>query len=210
MTIHSEIKNFLNNNQLIKAEESFSTTQKFINKAGIVPFMRSPLRYCVMKPCAARPELGIPEFQICKGTRMFYRGNSWQDIKGKYKADELKAEGLKAEELLAGQSIVEELPIEELPVTALREGIEELGLILENIKNIMPLGIYSFTSASQHRNIDLWLLAAEMKEENQFLPLAEIKSVTAERKWMTLAEFRKHGRADHAHILNLIEEKLAK
>lgn len=157
-----------------------------IRKAGIVPFMRAPMRYYVMTPIAAKPELGLPEFQLCKGTRMYHHEGTWRDMKG---------------------AVPEGVELEALPATALREGMEELGLKLSNIAMLHALGEYRFTSATSRTEITLWMLAAEMKNANDFTtPHAS----TASCAWMTLAEFQKQGRPDHAHILGLIESALCK
>lgn len=156
-----------------------------ITKAGIVPFLRAPLRYYVMTPVAAKPDLGLPDFQICKGTRMF-RGDSgvWQDMRG---------------------HVPEGVNLEPLPVTSLREGMEELGLKLSNIARLLPLGEYRFTSATNRQEVKLWLCAAELKSADDF---GRVAVSTQSCAWMTLAEFQKQGRPDHAHILGMVEKTL--
>lgn len=173
---HAEIQAFLKDFASAGAPE--------IRKAGIAPFLRAPLRYYVMTPTAAKPELGLPEFQLCKGTRMYQANCTWHDMKG---------------------HVPEGAPLEDLSATALREGIEELGLKLSNIAQLFTLGDYRFTSATSRMEVVLWMLAAEMKNADDFdAPHAS----TAECAWMTLAEFQKQGRPDHAHILGLIESTL--
>ncbi len=86
-----------------------------ITKAGVVPFLRDPYRYYLMKPVAKNPAPAAPKFQLCKGTRMMKVDGKWQDIR----------EGEEAGEK------------ETLAATALREGIEELGLRLQNIKQLI-------------------------------------------------------------------------
>jgi len=159
-----------------------------IRKAGIIPFLLGdPLRYYVMTPVANKPDLGLPEFQLCKGTRMYKGFKGWADMKG---------------------VVPDGAELEPLAATAIREGIEELGLKLENIRHISTLGEHRFTSATNRKEIDLWLFAAEMKTEHDFLPQAEVAASTHERRWYTLEEFKKHGRPDHAHILSLVEQRL--
>jgi len=159
-----------------------------IRKAGIIPFMPGkPPRYYVMTPVAAKPDLGLPDFQICKGTRMWKTESTWQDMRG---------------------VVPEDAELESLAATALREGIEEVGLKLENIARMAPLGEYHFTSATNRKEVNLWLFAAEMKYEDNFLPQSAIAATTESCAWLTLEEFKKQGRPDHAHILSLIEERL--
>lgn len=160
-----------------------------IQKAGVVPFLAEmPRRYCVMMPKASRPELGLPDYQLCKGTRM-YKGahGHWHDMRG---------------------SIPEGAEMEPLAVTALREGIEELGLELSAISRLLVLGEYHFTSATNRQDVAMWMLAAEMKNDTDFLPLEAIAKTTSAREWLTLAEFQKQGRPDHAHILQMIEQRI--
>ncbi len=158
-----------------------------IRKAGLVPFMRHPLRYMMMMPVAEKPDLGLPEFQICKGTRMFLQNGVWRDMRG---------------------DVPEDAVLETLPETALREATEELGLKVDNIAATVALGEYRFTSATNRKEIAMWLLAAEMKEAEDFLPMQQVATSTHARRWFTLAEFRQEGRPDHAHILGLVEERL--
>jgi len=160
-----------------------------IRKAGIIPFLPGkPLRYYVMTPVASKPDLGLPEFQLCKGTRMFKSANGiWQDMRAQ---------------------VPEGAELESLPATALREGEEELGLKPANIARLLALGEYHFTSATNGKEIIMWLLAAEMNDGEDFLPQADIATTTAKCAWLTLAEFRKQGRPDHAHILEQIETRL--
>ncbi len=173
---HAEIQEFLKDFASADAPE--------IRKAGIVPFLRAPLRYYVMTPTATKPELGLPEFQLCKGTRMYQAHGAWHDMKGQ---------------------VPEDVPLEDLAATALREGIEELGLKLANIAELVTLGEYKFTSATSRQDIVLWMLAAEMKNADDFVAP---HTSTAACAWMTLAEFKKQGRPDHAHILGLIEKQI--
>ena len=173
---HAEIQAFLKDFASASAAE--------IRKAGIVPFLRAPLRYYVMTPAAAKPELGLPEFQLCKGTRMYQAHGVWHDMKG---------------------HVPDGAPLEDLAATSLREGIEELGLKLSNIAQLVTFGEYRFTSATSRMEVALWMLAAEIKNPDDFgAPHAS----TAECRWMTLSEFHQHGRPDHAHILGLMEKRL--
>lgn len=160
-----------------------------IRKAGLIPFMpENPRRYCVLTPVASKPDLGLPEFQLCKGTRMYCLGsNEWKDMKGE---------------------VPDDAPLEPLAATALREAREELGIELDNILYMEPLGDFTFTSATNRKDITMWMMAAEMSSMDHFLPMADIAKFTSERSWLTLAEFEKLGRPDHAHVLKLIDQQL--
>lgn len=155
-------------------------------KAGVVPFVGRAERFYLMKPVARHANLAAPAFQLCKGTRMQHVEGRWRD--------------LREEETPAGR---EEL----LAATALREGIEELGLRLENITALFELGPYIFSSAKTGNQRQMWLFAAQVKDEKDFL--AEVADTTAARQWLTLAEFEQVGRVDHRPILRDIAAKLA-
>ncbi|MDX1974936.1 MAG: NUDIX hydrolase [Rickettsiales bacterium] len=161
-----------------------------LNKAGLVPYRIEDghYTYYVMKPQGKEVEkLGEPPFQFGKGTRMFYtEAKGWQDIRSKETSDML----------------------EPLVQTALREGIEELGLILQHIDQIVDLGPYGFSSATTGKPKYMYLFAAHMKDDAQFLPAQEVAVSTAERRWMSLQEFAIAGRSDHKPILESIEQKL--
>lgn len=159
-----------------------------IRKAGIIPYIQGkPLKYYVMTPVASKPELGLPDFQICKGTRKYKLGEEWHDMKG---------------------IVPEDADLEPLAHTAIREGIEELGLKIANISRMMTMGEYHFTSATNRKEVFLWLFVAEIKNPGDFLPPSQVAASTQACAWLTLEEFTKKGRPDHAHILSLIEGRL--
>lgn len=154
-----------------------------------MPFVRDEdgFRFYGMKPRSTAPELGIPPFQVCKGTRMHrVPGVGWCDMRqGMHAAD-----------------------METLIETALREGIEELGLELENIAGIYDMGAFGFSSATTGKPKQMWLFAAEMMDENDFLHDREVALTTEDRRWFTAQEFAAHGREDHRYILKEMETRL--
>lgn len=178
---HEEIQAFLRDHP-VPSPEAPST-----RKAGIIPFLPNPLRYQVMVPVASKPDLGLPDFQLCKGTRMMKKDGRWVDMRG---------------------DVPDDVRREPLAHTALREGIEELGIILDNIKRSFPLGEFRFISATSRTEVTLWLMAAEMKDEHEMLSDAHVAKYTTARAWQSLQEFARLGRVDHAHILGLVEEKI--
>jgi len=158
-----------------------------ITKAGVVPFIRqdTQLSYYFMKPVARHAHLAAPKFQLCKGTRMVrLPDGSWQDMGSGMNGEDIK---------------------ESLAETALREGIEELGLKLENIKRLFDAGPYGFSSAVTGKGKKMWLFAAEMASQDFS---DDVAPTTAECTWLTLDEFAVAGREDHVAILRDIEEKL--
>jgi hypothetical protein len=177
--IHAQIRAFLQQQTVMPfsgREDSAHYT-----KAGLVPFItaRDPLFY-VMKPLTKHPDLGAPPFQLCKGTRQYYHHGQWRDMRGGWEED--------------GQK-------EELIETALREGIEELGLVLGNIRQLIDMGAHAFTSASTGTKKHMWLFAVEVKSPDRFLPDADVANTTSERKWIGAAEFSVVGRLDHRYVL---------
>ena len=184
-------------------------------KAGVVPFLRDPYRYYLMKPMAKNLELDAPEFQLCKGTRMMKIDDAWVDIPSSFPSPPVGEAGAKRRErgcLNEGSSKIPPLPqgerevvLESLAATALREGIEELGLKLKNIKELFDLGPYGFSSATTGKSKEMWLFAAEMAQDDFSDEVAE---TTADRTWLTMPEFNVAGREDHRYILRDIEKKL--
>lgn len=188
--IQSEIQEFLNRQAVISLRaDAQAASGESIIKAGVVPFTRgNDYRYFMMKPVAKRPGLGAPAFQICKGTRMRRAtGHGWIDMR-----DDTPATGEK----------------ETLAVTALREGIEELGLILGNIRQIIDVGPYDFSSAKTGKSRQMWLFALEMLSETDVLPMSGVAPTTAERGWLSLEQFSVVGREDHRYILDDIAARL--
>lgn len=161
------------------------------NKAGVVPFVcdEDGFRFYIMKPRSTAPELGIPPFQVCKGTRMHHvPGAGWCDMR----------EGMNAADK---ETLIE---------TGLREGIEELGLKLENIDALYDMGAFGFSSATTGKAKQMWLFAVSVKDEDDFLHEREVAITTEARQWMTAKEFAACGREDHRYILEEMEARLTK
>ena len=189
--IHALIQTHLQQHNVVSLVQDSAmrlSPDRFV-KAGLLPFMRAGgLRYCVMKPVAKQPDLPPPEWQICKGTRMHYiEGIGWRDMK----------EGTPSEDRR-----------ERLVETALREGMEELGLELANIVGLFDMGPYNFASATSGKGKHMWVFAVEVIDAYDFLPLEKIADTTADRSWLLADEFAKTGRADHGIILQAIDATL--
>lgn len=158
-------------------------------KVGILPFTRADgaLKIMVMKPFAEKEILGIPQFQIAKGTRRINISGSWCDMR----LDDL---------LYADESFHE--PIME---TALREGNEEIGLKTANIKTLFDMGGFTFVSASRGTKKPLHMFAAEVIDKNDF---SHFEATTSETRWLTPEEFAGEGRQDHVIIMHEVVERL--
>lgn len=176
--IHTQIQAFLS------SQSHFSAGDDAVTKAGIIPYIEfgESKLYMAMRPLAKRPELGLPEFQLCKGTRMFFDGTEWHDMK-------------------AGKTSGQ---LEQLAVTALREGVEELGLVVGNISHMRECGVVNFTSVSTQKPIPTMMFMAKLRDKEQFMPIETIADTTAERQFFTLEAFRRIARPDHAHVLDSI------
>ncbi len=158
---------------------------KLLNKAGLLPFVedaQGSRRFLFMRPRAEHPELEPPRLQICKGTRMGKKTKGWCDV-GKNASPGQYTE------------------IEPLVVTALREGIEELGVILSNINEITDAGVVSFTSSRTNAVKPLALFLARMESIDRLLPMEKVESSTVERRWLSAEEFALKGRPDHWRIV---------
>ena len=190
LDIHAAVRRFLQEKTVISLvgdPEGFSP--ETYTKAGVVPFIRHEggYRFYVMKPHFTIPELGAPAFQLCKGTRMQpVPGVGWQDIRGEN----------------AGPDS------ETLEQTALREGVEELGLKLSNISALYDLGPYEFRSATTSKPKRMWLFAARIIDSGDMLPDSAVEESTDERQWLSASEFAVVGRADHRYILDDMEVRL--
>lgn len=189
--VHARIQTFLQQQTIIPliAETDSASAQRMF-KAGIVPYIRRDGDYLfyTMKPVPKRPGLGAPLFQLCKGTRMYYtQEEGWRDLQEHQEASQK----------------------EPLAATALREGIEELGLKLEALSTLLDVGAYSFASTKTGSNRQMWLFAAPMRSVEDVLPMHDVAATTSARSWLTLEEFLRSGRDDHQPILKDIHHKLS-
>jgi hypothetical protein len=187
MELQNVNQSFLERQAIVSLTDA--TGSDYYTKAGLVPFKRSSDGYVfyVMKPVARQKDLGPPDFQLCKGRRMHWRAeDGWRDFR-----DPVAPAGEK----------------EALAVTALREGIEELGIRLSAISALLDFGPYDFASARTGKGKRMWLFACEMAKAD-VLPDAEVAGVTSERRWLSVPEFTAVGRSDHHYILRDMETKL--
>jgi len=187
--IHALIRAFLQQQTIKSLIDRPSLPPESYTKAGVVPFIREngDFRFYVMKPSGKIPELGEPLFQIGKGTRQHYVKNAWRDIK------EFST--------ITGEK-------ETLAQTALRESVEELGIVFSNIAALFDMGGFEFSSATTGRAKHMWLFAAEVKNTEDFLSDAETAPTTGARKWLLASEFAVAGREDHRYIVEEIERRL--
>jgi len=187
--IHALIRAFLQQQTIRSLIDRPSLPPESYTKAGVVPFIceNGDFRFYVMKPSGKIPELGEPLFQIGKGTRQQYIKSSWRDIK--------------EFSLATGEK-------ETLAEAAIRESVEELGLVFSNIIALFDMGGFEFSSATTGRAKHMWLFAAEIKNAENFLSDAETAATTGARKWLLASEFAVAGRKDHRYIIEDIERRL--
>ena len=191
--IQAEIQEFLQRQAIVNLiSDAVTFPDQQYMKAGIIPFVRqeSSFHYLFMKPVSKYNAYNPPAFQICKGTRMYlHRGSGWRDMKA-------GDEGVTDKEALA--------------VTAMREGIEEVGLKLDAITRMLDVGPYKFLSEKTGKSKYMWLFTTELASIDDLLPDQEVARTTAERSWLTAEEFAVVGRADHRYIMEDIAAKLKK
>ena len=89
--------------------------------------------------------------------------------------------------------------------TALREAKEELGLYEHNLKG-EPKKVADERVRLRSGTYHLTVYAVEINNRLDFGPWEE---ETAYTEWMTLAEFKEHGRKDHYKYLEKIEYVLS-
>lgn len=155
------------------------------NKAGILPFLPAAAmenwRFLLMQPVAQHPHLGPPKFQLAKGTRMERIAGVWQDIRGP----------------VTGEP-------EPLIETALREGIEELGLDVTRTAKLFDCGEAKFTSVKTKEKKSMRLFAAQMQGADCLLAESEVAATTGARLWLDWASIRTHARPDHVAAMEAL------
>lgn len=162
-----------------------SATQPDVHLAGLIPIYseQGKLHTYVMRPKAEKPKLGTPQLQIGKGTRRIKDGKQWRDAnRADYPISDSKD---KAEPLV---------------ITALREGQEELGLVLDNILLIYDCGVHSFFSSTTEEEKRMAVFMVAMDDPAMFVEPDPKRSKTAERRWVVPGQ-EKDIKPDHAEIL---------
>lgn len=168
-----------------------------IMKCGVLPYrlVESRLQYYLFEPGRSKPELGPPGFQIPKGTREIFDGKEWVDYQN---PNQLKEFG--------------EDKIEDLKVTALREGIEEIGLPVDAIERGGEWGQAAFQSATTGGLRTMWLYPIQMKADTMFTIPNKIHANTIARDWFDI-QVREQAqliRPDHLQAIKKIDEVLRK
>jgi 8-oxo-dGTP pyrophosphatase MutT (NUDIX family) len=172
-------------------------TQNTVNKAGIVPFVRGSageIQFYLMSPRASEKYSTPSKLQICKGTREYKKPVKSRALWVNY--------GIKDMGNVAPENL------ETLLVTALREGIEEVGLRISNISQIFEQGLVEFKSETSGEPKKLWLYLAEVQEKAAFDLPDEEHANTGERRWVSLSADRELIREDYQEILQGIVQKL--
>lgn len=157
----------------------------YLNKAGIVPYHAESHAVLLMKPVARHKHLTPPGWQVAKGTRMVRKKNQWQDVTKSLVRDP-------------------ESQIEPLACTALREGIEEVGLKLENIEDLKDLGAHTFYSSSTGKQKQMALFLCMVRNRNDFLEHGKIAASTAETGWFLLSQLPSDMRQDNLALMEAV------
>lgn len=169
-----------------------------IFKCGVLPWRIKDgrLEYYLFKPKAKMPEKGEPGYQIGKGTREIYNPETkeWEDYSS---PNQLEAYG--------------EAQLEPMEVTALREGIEELGLRPKEIESAGNWGQAAFSSATTGELRTMWLYPLKMCEGCEFDEPHEEHAATVDRQWLDIQNPREAAkiRSDHLQIIRQIDKVLA-
>jgi hypothetical protein len=171
-------------------DEYANPDNKSFNKAAVIPFYKDEsgdFHFYWMKP-ESREEsnLPAPKWQLCKGTRMFNRGEEWVDFKPPRSAP---AEGDW---------------LETLPQTALREGAEEIGLRMDNISQILLWGDDHILAQTDGRLISLWVTLVEVKDKDAFDAPDTIEAKTTAREWIKSGERTEEITDSHLAVVNRI------
>jgi hypothetical protein len=156
-----------------------------ISKAGIIPFIASTQQIMLMKPVAEHKHLSPPSWQIAKGTRMVQINGTWRDMR-------------------KNESLPAHAQLEPLVCTALREGIEEVGLKLENIKSMIDVGVHSFRSVISGTEKQLQLFLCQIRNPDDFLAKSSIATTTADTGWFSLNNLPEDMRSDNVNIIQSI------
>lgn len=165
-----------------------------IFKAGVIPYDICDGRvvYYLMKPEAIRPELGDPGYQIGKGTREIYLDGEWQNYDPRKHKSKATAK-----------------TVESLYVNAIREGIEELGLVAQNILSVQEWGAVDFKSELSGMTKTMWLFLCEVDDGENFVQPDETHGNTQHRGWFSLGEESDSQiRPDHLAVLKLVDPVL--
>ena len=169
-------------------------------KCGVLPYRIAAdgvYEYYLFEPVAKLPEKGPPGFQIAKGTREIFdpEAQDWVDYASSAQIDKSGEEYL-----------------EPLFVTAIREGIEEIGLKPESIEQAFEWGETVITSARTGESKVMWLYALCMRSSCVFDEPDKNAAATHARRWFRLdgqqaADFI---RKDHLKIITKIDQQLQK
>lgn len=164
--------------------------KKHINKAGIVPLVEDKtVQILLIKPRPKKKDLGPPSWQLVKGTRMVQTDSGWQDFKPIDKR-------------------VDESLLEPMLCAALREGIEEAGLQLDNIASLGSLGVFDFISATNGDKKSMELFALLIKDKQAFDWPGENHAHTIDVKWFDIHNLPDDMRPDAKVIVEQIRQKL--
>lgn len=162
-----------------------------VRHGGVMPVWRDAegVKVWLARPRPEKPHLPPPLFQLGKGTRMMLDAGRLRDCE-------------------YADLPLNEAQAEPLPVTALREGQEELGLVLDNIKTLYHAGLHSFTSASQGTPKFMALLVAVMKKSEGFERPDPVRSKTEACAWLNPWTESAVIRSDHLSIIQRLLKEL--
>lgn len=173
-------------------------TARGVVKAGVLPFHRDEagrIHFYLMKPKAKEGQDydTPPQFQICKGTREYqYKGEGgvWQWEECKPRNRKMK-EGDKPEPLF---------------VTAIREGIEEIGLQPDSIQRSFEWGRATYQGQKVERTHTLWLYVVEVAPDTPFLGPVKGLADTGKQEWFMWPPEENKAHEVRADYITLLDE----
>lgn len=151
-----------------------------INKAGILPIYKQ--KVLLIKPKEKKKHLGAVPWQLIKGTRMFQSKDKWQDYDDLSRPPEAKT-------------------LEPLLCTALREGIEEAGLILKNIAFVGLLGDHAYQSTTTGKEKIMQLFAVGIEDKKAFHWPDKKHPVTDVMEWFDAGNLPSDTREDAVAVI---------
>lgn len=151
--------------------------------AGVLPiYSDNTGNYTYLtQPVARRPGLGPPLFQLGKGTQMGYAKGDWVDVApGNLTTYERK---------------------EPLEITALREGEEELGLVLNNIAALFSAGCFPFISSSTGEEKWMAVFPLSLHDRGDFKQPDRRHGKSAKAAWLEVARDAARIKPDHLAVI---------
>ena len=149
-----EIATFLSTTKVASVKAEINSSDQVARKSMAIVYHRSPdgeLEYMMLLPRSSRDRAKDnqpPSFQLASGGKNAWNNNEMFEI---MRTDEIQADQL-----------------EHPHMCALREGMEELGLRLDNIASIKDMKTMQYISETSGKPMPIDVLAIEVKDKQAF------------------------------------------